>query len=401
MLAVFGGSSLIISRGSYTSSKLDIIADSSLKAFIGWLADRSSSRQVPFLLGLLLAFAATLLYTFGKNPATLVVGRCIQGCSVATVFTVGLAQLVDSVEREELGQWIGFVLSGMNMGVMISPFLGGLVYDKAGYYPVCAMGLSVIAFNFLLRLLVVDRKQAQKYPGTAPAEHSSSTGYGTLGDCSTTTEQRIDQDETSEYQNSEGNYVYSGSKHDSSMKAGAREEDNLLPHRQAATPPSYGASETAPGLTKYFPTIIGLLLRSPKIWTALYGALLHLSIITAFDGVLPLFAKETFGWSSMGIGLIFLAITLPSLLGGVYGMLSDRVGPRLLALAGFAVSVPALGLLALVRDNQIGHIVLLCGLLVLTGTNSSLQYLTCTNGGRNWIEYVTGTSCVRDELCSR
>ena len=379
---------------------LDTLANSSLKAFIGWLADRSSSRQVPFLLGLLLAFAATLLYTFGKNPATLVAGRCIQGFSVATVFTVGLAQLVDSVEREELGQWIGFVLSGMNMGVMISPFLGGLVYDKAGYYPVCAMGLSVIAFNFLLRLLVVDREKARRYSGTSPPEQSSSTGYGTFGEHSTATGQRIDQDEISQYPNNEGNHDYSGFKHDSDMKARAREEDNLLPHRRATTPPSNGASETTFSLTKYFPTI-GLLLRSPKIWTALYGALLHLSIITAFDGVLPLFAKETFGWSSMDIGLIFLAITLPSLLGGVFGMLSDRFGPRLLTLAGFAVSVPALGLLALVRNNQIGHIVLLCGLLALTGMNSLLQYLTCTDDGRNWIEYVTGASCVRDELCSR
>ncbi|KAG6986703.1 hypothetical protein G7Y79_00073g098020 [Physcia stellaris] len=331
MLAVFGGSSLIISP------------------FIGWFADRSSSRQVPFLLGLLLAFAATLLYTFGKNPATLVAGRCIQGCSVATVFTVGLAQLVDSVERKELGQWIGFVLSGMNMGVMISPFLGGLVYDKAGYYPVCAMGLSVIAFNFLLRLLVVERKQAQRYPGTASQEESSSAEYGTFRDSSTTTKQCIDQDETSESQNGEGNNDYSGSKHDSDMNAGAREEDNLLPYRQATTPPSNGASGTASGLTKYFP-VVGLLLTSPKVWTALYGALLHLSIITAFDGVLPLFAKETFGWSSTGIGLIFLAITLPSLLGGVF----------------------ALGFLALVRDDQIGHIVLLCGLLVLTGTGLNM-----------------------------
>ena len=358
--------------GHFTSSKLDTITDSSLKAFIGWLADRSSSRQVPFLSGLLLAFAATLLYTFGKNPATLVAGRCIQGCSVATVFTVGLAQLVDSVEREELGQWIGFVLSGMNMGVMVSPFLGGLVYDRAGYYSVCAMGLSVITFNFLLRLLVVDRKQAQRFPETAPPEPSSGTRYGTFGDCSTSTEERIDQDETSEYQNNEGNNDYRGSRHDSGMKAGAREEDDLLSHRQSTAPPSNGASETAPSLTKFFPTTIGLLLRSPKIWTALYGALLHLSIITAFDSVLPLFAKGTFGWSSMGIGLIFLAITLPSLLGGIFGMLSDRFGPRLLALAGFAVSVPALGFLALVRDNQIGHIVLLCGLLTLTGTNCSL-----------------------------
>lgn len=52
---------------------------------------------------------------------------------------------------------------GDNHWVMVSPFLGGLVYDRAGYYPVFYFCLGVIALVFLFRVSVVERKTAAKY----------------------------------------------------------------------------------------------------------------------------------------------------------------------------------------------------------------------------------------------
>ena len=46
--------------------------------------------------------------------------------------------------------------------------------------------------------------------------------------------------------------------------------------------------------------------------------------MTSFDAVLPLYVKATFGWSSTGAGLIFLAVVLPSLLGPLIGWAADR-----------------------------------------------------------------------------
>lgn len=78
----------------------------------------------------------------------LAVGRCIQGLSVSILFSIGLAHLVDSVGRDEVGQWIGFFLSGINIGSWFRPSGEALVYDKAGYYPVFYMCLGVIALVF-------------------------------------------------------------------------------------------------------------------------------------------------------------------------------------------------------------------------------------------------------------
>lgn len=300
----------------------------------------------------------------------LVLGRCLQGCSVSIVFTVGLALLVDTVEREEIGQWIGFVLSGMNMGVMISPFLGGLVYEKAGYYSVCAMGLSVIAVDFVLRLVLIERKDAEKYRDQAHPEPTTAAGFGTFGDGSTASRQHTNPERNVNSHGGEINRQTGGSEHESHSKSRAREADPLLPSSQVATPSTKDADQTPSGLTRQFPVLVALL-RSPKIWTALYGALLHLAIITSFDAILPRFVNLTFGWGSLNGGLIFLAISLPSLLGSLFGTISDRCGPRLLTLAGFGVAVPPLGLLALVRHDGTGQIVLLCFLLALIGKGKS------------------------------
>ncbi|KAL9579163.1 MAG: hypothetical protein Q9212_005266 [Teloschistes hypoglaucus] len=302
----------------------------------------------------------------------LVLGRCLQGCSVSIVFTVGLALLVDTVEREEIGQWIGFVLSGMNMGVMISPFLGGLVYEKAGYYAVCAMGLGVIAVDLLLRLVLIERKHAQKYLDQAHPDSTIAEGFGTFRDSSSTANrQHTDREGNANRQREESSRRSSVSEHDPHSSVRTTEDEPLLSTSQAVAPPCTNTETKQSGLASQFPVLVGLL-RSPKVWTALYGALLHLAIITSFDAILPRFVNFTFGWGSLNAGLIFLAISLPSLLGGLFGTLSDRWGPRFLTLIGFAVAVPPLGLLALVRHDGTGQIVLLCFLLALIGTGLNM-----------------------------
>ncbi|KAL8674326.1 MAG: hypothetical protein Q9168_001255 [Polycauliona sp. 1 TL-2023] len=349
MLAIFGACALLASP------------------FIGWFADRSSSRRAPFLVGVLLALAATILYTVGQSPAVLVLGRGIQGFSVSIIFSVGLALIVDTVEPEEIGQWLGFVLSGMNMGVLISPFLGGLVYEKAGYYAVCAMGLGVVAIDLLLRLVIIERKHAQKYLDAAHPESTTAEGFGTFGDSSSTANrQHTDQEGNAKSQEGDGSRRSSISEYDSQSGARTGEDEPLLSSSNAVAPPSSDAEQKQSGFASQFPVLV-LLVRSPKVWTAMYGAFVYMVVITSFDATLPRFVQSTFGWGSFNAGLIFLAISLPGLLGGLLGTLSDRWGPRFLALTGFAVAVPPLGLLALVRHNGTGQIILLSVLLALIG----------------------------------
>lgn len=75
----------------------------------GYLADKTSTRQAPFLLGLTALLLATILLMVGDNVATLAIARILQGISAAFVWTIGLAFALETVGPENLGKTIGSV----------------------------------------------------------------------------------------------------------------------------------------------------------------------------------------------------------------------------------------------------------------------------------------------------
>ena len=87
----------------------------------------------------------------------------------------------------------------------------------------------------------------------------------------------------------------------------------------------------------------------------------------AFDTVVPLYVKDTFGWNSTAAGLIFICVMVPGFASPLTGLLADRYGAKWLSVAGFSLSVPPLVCLRFVTSNTIEHKVLLCALLSLLG----------------------------------
>lgn len=77
----------------------------------GVLADRVSTRQAPFLLGLLSLLAATVILFLGKSMPVLIVARVLQGIAAAVVWTIGLALCLETVGSDNLGKTIGSVSS--------------------------------------------------------------------------------------------------------------------------------------------------------------------------------------------------------------------------------------------------------------------------------------------------
>ncbi|KAI4255643.1 MAG: hypothetical protein L6R42_006628 [Xanthoria sp. 1 TBL-2021] len=132
-----------------------------------------------------------------------------------------------------------------------------------------------------------------------------------------------------------------------------------------------GSSE---GLVRFLKTT-AMLLKSRGFLAAMYGGFVQITIITAFDSILPLFVHKAFGWGSSGGGSIFLALTIPSLAGPVVGAMSDRLGARAVVLAGFAISTLTLALLSVAGQDSIQHKILLCALLAVTGVGTIMMLL--------------------------
>ncbi|KUM62764.1 hypothetical protein ACN42_g4328 [Penicillium freii] len=314
----------------------------------GWLVRKCERRQIPFLGGLSCAPGATLSFMLRVKPWVIIVARIFQGLSAGVVYTAGLTLLVDTIESHELGHWIGFGLSGMNFGVLVSPTLGGIVYEKAGFYPVFIVGLGVVLINLVLILLMIDRKTAAKYRGHNDSTKGSSLPNG----------------------NSPKSAIANGKRRLSTVEEG----DSTI-----TTPLLSCCRETSSAVAKdsYWWTVIGAFLQNHRIFAALYGCLINTIFVSAMDAVLPLFIRQTFHWFSGATGAMFLNLTIPSLICPCVGMMSDKYGVRLISGLGFTLAGVAVALFALIQHDDTTNKVMACVLLSLVGMglNTTLTLL--------------------------
>ncbi|TLD23480.1 Chitin synthase D [Venturia nashicola] len=266
---------------------------------IGHFADRNLSRRSPLLLGFLGNAAATALLYLASNVWMLVLSRFLQGLSAAVVYTVGFALVADTVGQESIGQWMGFVISSLNVGMMVSPALGGILYDAFGYESIFVATFVLIGIDICLRIVMVEKKHALKLKQplvVAPEPH-----YGTL---LSPEGKHLANDHSISSTFSTSNEVEAPSL----VQASSGPSDlSPVPSAKDTLPPAPMSS--SPARTDVHP--LRTLLCSPRILTSLYGALVTVVVLVAFDAALPIFVAQHFGWSSTGGGLIFLAITLP------------------------------------------------------------------------------------------
>ena len=234
-------------------------------------SSNSSSRRVPLLVSLLTLAGATILLCFEESVYMIFTSRLLQGLSSAAVYAVELALLVDTVGREEVGQWMGFALSSSSIGLVVSPVLGGLVYARAGYYAVFAMILSIISIDILLRVAAIEKKTAAKWlrPGTINNHCYGNDGYATF----------------------QGNPISDAGSSLPTNNGYCAEDVNGVDHtRRRDTLSSKGSRDRK----LRTPTTL-ILLKSRRLLTAIYGVFVQVALLASFDAILPLFVKQTFG----------------------------------------------------------------------------------------------------------
>ncbi|RAL64129.1 hypothetical protein DID88_003317 [Monilinia fructigena] len=265
----------------------------------GYYADHSSSRRLPLLIGLIAMVGSTIMMCLAKSVALLILGRVFAGLSTAIVWTVGQALLVDTVGQGEI----------------VAPLLGGIVYEKAGYYAVFYMAFGLLVLDILLRLVLIEKKIARQW---LDDEVTDSERSGTSDPSPTRTENVADKE--------------------------TRNDDNAITDEEkvAQSGPSnnIGVAPTVSYKVSKWPPLFTLL-KSRRLCAALWGCVVQASLMTAFDSVIPLFVRDTFHWDSVGAGLIFLAVMVPSFSAPVVGWASDRYGPRWLCVAGSPIFVEA------------------------------------------------------------
>ncbi|KAF2629531.1 MFS general substrate transporter [Macroventuria anomochaeta] len=125
---------LVTEKNSSSSDHYTLlIASFSIADFFGaldcaWYVDRARSCRVPWYLDIVLITAGSFLFGFSNNIAMLICSR--------------------------IYPWMGTAMSCNNIGMIISPMLDGIVYDKLGKLAVFVITISLGAFDIALRLLM-------------------------------------------------------------------------------------------------------------------------------------------------------------------------------------------------------------------------------------------------------
>lgn len=291
-------------------------------AICGYIADHTQTRRAPFVLGLLVLGGATVMLHLGTNFAVMVLARVLQGCSAAVVWIVGLALIADTVEKDEIGQAMGYVFLAMSLGILLGPVLGGILFEKLGYNAVYVLVYCLIAIDICLRLIAIEKKDARKWIEVADTPVSEEVELG----------------------------------HFDGMEQLRIDTLHIIP--DAMNDREAARNRTSPMI---------LFMRSPSFVVSLWGSVVLAILMTSLDAVLPLYVKETFHWTSVGAGLIFLAVVLPSFLGPYIGTASDKYGRKWFAVLGFLLAVPCEVLLRVVDHNSLSQKVILAILLFTLG----------------------------------
>lgn len=314
--------------------------------------DHHQNRRAPWYIGLLLIVAGTVVFGITDKFWTFIVSRLLQGASSAILYTVGLAVLVETVDKDEVGRYMGTAMSCNNFGMILAPLVGGIFYEKAGKYAVFGLMAGLSTIDIILRLVMKERGRdlttnpfrgkvtfsGNELPGKAP---TSSSSYLTTLDSKTPPKKA----------------PTSSSSHLTTLDSKTLPEPLVESICTAPQPPPSGR-------------LIGILklIRSPRLLTALYGCFVNECIVATLCALLPLFVHETFHWNSLQAGCLFLAIAIPGLAGPLAGLLADKLGARWVAVSGFLLTTPSLTLMLLVKTDSVHDIVILCLLLSLAGS---------------------------------
>lgn len=125
-------------------------------ALFGYFADKSSSRKLPFVLGLIALGASTAFFAFARTFPILVIARGLQGFSAAAVWVVGLAIVSDNVPPERVGAALGMTTIGLTWGCLLGPMVSGYIHDTFGYYGCYAIPVALIAVDVVLRFAMIE-----------------------------------------------------------------------------------------------------------------------------------------------------------------------------------------------------------------------------------------------------
>lgn len=256
------------------------------------------------------------------------------------------------------------------MGNLLAPLLGGVLYEKTGYAGVFGIGLAVLGVDFIMRLLVIEKKVARRYDAAADTQH--------VPDLETTASRGRDSIEPGPGREAAAAVVAAAANQREGGGEEGGEEEPLLGGKKEEDP--FRLSKDQSALARKV-TILPCLANT-RLAIAFLVAFVQAVLLGSFDATVPTAARELFGFDPLRAGLLFLPLGATDLVvGPAAGWFVDRYGVKPGAVAGYGYLAPVLVLLRLPRpgggqDEMLlyGGLLGLCGVgLAVIGAPSLVE----------------------------
>ena len=281
----------------------------------GRLADAVGAKRI-WSLGIIFFAASSAACGFAPGLVWLVVFRAVQGLGAAMILATSAALITDTFPGNQRGRALGINAVVVSLAVSTGPVLGGLITEYASWRWIFFINVPIGILNFFwtLRTLPPDQKgQASGFDFIGAALLALGLGGLTLG-----------------------------------LSFGRQWGWSSLPILAAL---GLGVLSFAAALlteTRVEHPLIDLDLFKNRTFTSATFSLM-LAFVAFFSAtfLLPFYFEQLRGFSTSRAGLLLVPLTVGiGLIGPLSGALADRIGSRLLAPLGLAVSAVGLFLIS-------------------------------------------------------
>lgn len=100
--------------------------------------------------------ASTVLFVIARSLPVLIIARGLQGFSGAAVWVVGLAIIADNVPPDRVAEAMGHTSIALTWGALLGPVIGGVMYEKLGFYGTFAIPGGLIIVDVVLRFAMIE-----------------------------------------------------------------------------------------------------------------------------------------------------------------------------------------------------------------------------------------------------
>ncbi|KAK4516850.1 uncharacterized protein ATC70_000175 [Mucor velutinosus] len=269
----------------------------------GILSDKCQNRRYGLMLGTSCIISSTLLFAWASSYRMLAIARVCQGASAGASWTIGLGMLADAFPVDRLGRAMGTVILSHTVGFLLGPVMGGFLYDYGGtlapFYFCGIFGLMTLVGTVCIAEPIKIHDQpmdAAKQPvqkAAAVDESAPLLSSATSSSSSTSTVGSLQQ-----------------------KQSAGRQLFNLI--------------------------------SNPHISACLLCCFVTSAALAGIEPALPIYLEHQYHVSTSTIGVIFIALVVPSFLGPVTGYMSDKfgrplfisIGMVLMSIASVLVGVP-------------------------------------------------------------